>query len=412
MNFIFNKSTQINNYNNPSDNQVLILNNKNKSYGLSSIVPDDLVIKQYFSNTKYECHIAFYDSFPGYKNAEYELLKRFKRICEKNNIGVFIIYSNNIIQNGELRGININDIDSSNILCVISLHFNSPKTTKHYTLMTIWNPIKFHSGESWENTCSVDGFLSAYSDNIDNFVTSISSKPIVGYLNPSISEPIFDFTFGQRSEASQLLSSKVALLPVGDRRSQPCSPYGAAEENFGKYKCFYAGMNWHMSTDPYRVNVYNLIKELDKTDIINIYGLKNNWTGYACYKEEIPFDGYSIVQKIHDCGVCIVLSSQPHIDDSVCSCRLFEGLAAGVPIIADKNPFFITWFGDNLFYIDTEDTDAAVSQIKTYIEYIEENPEEVLVKMENCRKIFLEHFILDKQFLDIINKIRETNGFP
>ena len=213
MNFIFNKSTQINNYNNPSDNEGFILNNKNKSYGVSSIVPDDLVIKQYFSNTKYKRHIAFYDSFPGYKNAEYELLKRFKRICEKNNIGVFIIYSNNIIQNGELRGININDIDSSNILCVISLHFNSPKTTKHYTLMTIWNPIKFHSGESWENTCSVDGFLSAYSDNIDNFVRSKSNKPIVGYLNPSISEPILDFTFGQRSEASQLLSSKVALLP-------------------------------------------------------------------------------------------------------------------------------------------------------------------------------------------------------
>jgi len=40
---------------------------------------------------------------------------------------------------------------------------------------------------------------------------------------------------GQRSEASQLLSSKVALLPVGDRRSQPCSPIGAAEENFGDF---------------------------------------------------------------------------------------------------------------------------------------------------------------------------------
>jgi hypothetical protein len=255
--------------------------------------------------------------------------------------------------------------------------------------MTIWNPIKFHSGESWENTCSVDGFLSAYSDNIDDFVRSISNKPIVGYLNPSISEPILDFTFGQSHVVAQQLTAEGVSRPA----------------LFGNYTCFYAGMNWHMSTDPYRVNVYNLIKELDKTDIINIYGLKNNWTGYACYKEEIPFDGYSIVQKIHDCGVCIVLSSQPHIDDSVCSCRLFEGLAAGVPIIADKNPFFITWFGDNLFYIDTEDTDAAVSQIKTYIEYIKENPEEVLVKIENCRKIFLEYFILDKQFLDIIQKL-------
>lgn len=365
MNFILNRNRYRVNNASSNDNRFTLLN---KSYGESSIVPDDLVIKHYFTNTKYKYHVAFYDSFPGHKNAEYELLKRFKRICDKNNIGFLVILKDNIIQNGELRDININDIDSTYIKCVISLHFISPKTTKHYTLITIWNPIKFHGDISWVNTLNVDGYLSAYSNNIDSFVRSKSNKPIIGYLNPSISEPILDFTFGE-------------------------------------YKCFYAGMNWHMSYDSFRVNIYNLIKELDKSDIISIYGLKKNWTGYECYKEEIPFDGYSIVQKIHDCGICIVLSSQPHIDDSVCSCRIFEGLAAGVPIIADKNPFFITWFGDNLFYIDTEDTETAVSQIKTYIDYIKENPEEVMVKLENCRKIFLEHFILDKQFLYILEKL-------
>jgi hypothetical protein len=227
--------------------------------------------------------------------------------------------------------------------------------------------------------------LSAQSDNIDKYVRSSSIKPILGYLNPSISEPILDLTFGE---------SENAKLPSTN-----------SVDKSGKYKIFYAGMNWNISSDPHRKNIYNLIKELDNIDIINIYGLKKNWNGYECYKGEIPFDGYSIVDKIHDSGICLVLSSQPHIEDSVCSCRLFEGLAAGVPIIADKNPFFIKWFGDNLFYINTSDTGAAVSQINTYMDYIEKNPQEVRVKLENCRNIFLERFLLDKQFLNILDKI-------
>lgn len=326
-------------------------------------------ILKYFRKTTCKYHIAFYNTFPGFKNPEFELLKRLQIACNNHNIGFFVIHNNNIIQNGELRGANINDIDTIHILCAISLHFNTPKTSKHYTLMTIWNPLQFHSNISWKNTFSVDGYLSAYSDNIDNFVTTNTGKPIIGYLNPTICDPILDFTFG-------------------------------------KYICFYAGMNWSISYDTFRVNIYNLIKALDNSDtLLSIYGPKKSWMGYKCYQEEIPFDGYSIIQKIHDCGICLVLSSQPHINDSVSSCRIFEGLAAGVPIISDKNPFVQKWFGDNVLYIDTEDAGACLVQINEHVAFIREHSEDMLVKMENCRRIFLDNFLLDQQLLKVLMRV-------
>jgi hypothetical protein len=73
MNFIFKNYLQFNDYNTSSDNKTLMLINKNKSYGVTPVIPDDLIIKQYFTRTKYTRHVAFYDSFPGYKNADYEL---------------------------------------------------------------------------------------------------------------------------------------------------------------------------------------------------------------------------------------------------------------------------------------------------------------------------------------------------
>lgn len=318
-------------------------------------------------------YIAFYNTFPGYINAEYELLLRFEKICNKFNIGFIMISNTNIILNDELKGININETNNLNILFILSLHFLSPKTTKYFTVITLWNPIKFHDILSWVNTYSVDGYLSAHSENIDNYIKSNSNKPFLGYLNPTINEPILDFSFG-------------------------------------RYKCFYIGMNFDLEQDNIRKKIFDLINRLDETDMIEFYGPDKFWNNkkkYKSYIGSIPFDGgKAIVKTINECGVCLVLSSDLHIEDGVNSCRIFEGLAAGVPIISDKNPFVQKWFGDNIFYIDNEDSSIAVEQIKEHIEFFKNNPKETLEKMKNCRKIFLNNFLLEKQFLQMINNVQ------
>lgn len=316
-------------------------------------------------------YIAFYNTF-GNLNAEYELLLRFEKICNKLNIGFLMISNANIILNDEFKGININETNNLNILFIVSLHYLSPKTTKYFTVISLWNPIKFHNRLSWINTYSADGYLSAYSENIDNYVKSNSNKPFLGYLNPTISEPILDFSFG-------------------------------------RYKCFYIAMYFNLEKDNIRKKIFDLINILDEKDMIEFYGPDKFWNDkkkYKSYVGSIPFDGAeTIVKTINECGVCLVLSSDLHIEDGVNSCRIFEGLAAGVPIISDKNPFVQKWFGDNIFYIDNEDSSIAVEQIKEHIEFFKNNPNETLEKMKNCREIFLKNFLLEKQFLQMINNV-------
>jgi glycosyltransferase involved in cell wall biosynthesis len=87
--------------------------------------------------------------------------------------------------------------------------------------------------------------------------------------------------------------------------------------------------------------------------------------------------------------------------DGIASNRLFEGLAAGVPLICDKNPFIQEWFKDNVFYIDTSRTNCA-EQIINHIIYIRANPSIVLKKMAKCRKIFIDNFLLDKQISSLL----------
>jgi glycosyltransferase involved in cell wall biosynthesis len=317
-------------------------------------------------------YIAFYNTF-GNLNAEYELLLRFEKICNELNIGFLMISNANIILNDELKGININETNSLNILFIISMHHFSPKTTKYFTLITLWHPIRSIRYESeWKNTYSADGYLSAYSEKIDNYVKSNSNKPFLGYLNPTIGLPVLDFSFG-------------------------------------RYKCFYIAIYYLLEKDNIRKNIFNLINILDETDMIEFYGPDKFWNNkkkYKSYIGSIPFDGgKTIVKTINECGVCLVLSSDLHIEDGVNSCRIFEGLAAGVPIISDKNPFIQKWFGDNIFYIDNQDSSIAVEQIKEHIEFFKNNPNETLEKMKKCREIFLNNFLLEKQFLKVINDV-------
>lgn len=333
-------------------------------------------IEDYFNKSTYSYHIIFYDTWPTINNAEKELLKRFQFACNKINSDFITCTNEGIINNNHpLKNIKITNIDKKYINCVISMHYSSPKNSNHLTLMTLWNPIDFHKTNiDISNTINSDGFISCYSDIVDNFFMNKCNKKVIGYINHTLSEPILDYSFGV-------------------------------------YKCFYVGINWEKVNTliPERKKILNLLKKLEYADLVQIYGPKKMlnvdvWEGYKSYIGEIPFDGVSTIYEINKAGICLVLSSVSHIKSEICSNRLFEGLAAGVPIIADQNPFIKRWFSDNILYINTDDEDC-FEQLQNHIIYIKENKNIMLKKMENCREIFQSNFLLDKQLKTLIDSL-------
>lgn len=350
----------------------------------------DTNIQPYFKNSKFKTHIAVYDTWPNINNAEKEVLFRIVHACNMisvgviviNNAGIIIDLKNSPINNPNLKmltNMHLNQIPKEYISFVLSLHFDSPKTTLHYTLHALWNPLNFMVEPTHvKNLKSFDGYLSCHSNPIDNAIKKYARANIVGNLNHTLSCPI---------------------LNVSDFRND--------------ITCFYIGINWEQLNKmvPSRKLVLDLLKKLDND--VCIYGPRmisnvNVWQNWNQYKGEIPFDGVSIVNVIKRCGACLVLSSPSHMQFEISSNRLFEGLAAGVPLICDSHPFIEKWFGDNVFYIDINDP-TCHEQVLRHIAFIKDpnNTEVVIHKLQECRNVFLKNFMMHRQLETIINNVKQ-----
>jgi glycosyltransferase involved in cell wall biosynthesis len=316
--------------------------------------------------------LAFYDTWPDINNAEKECLIRFEYACKENNILYLLINNDGMIKNNNLYGININNIEKKYINAIISLHWDSPKNSDHYTINFLWNPIEFYDKNNIQKILDYDAYVSCYSPIMDKFIELYSDKKIIGYVNHSLCTPILNY-------------------------------------DFTSFKCFYVGINWELCTNK-ATRYSRLLKLLDSNNLINIYGPKNFlginiWEGYTSYSGEINFDGTSIIHEINKSGICLVLSSESHKNSQICSNRLFEGLAAGVPLICDNNPFIRKIFNNNVFYIDGIDEELSYHQIIDHINFIKNNIDIVKNKIEECRKIFLDKFLLSKQLNELFNNI-------
>lgn len=350
-------------------------------------------IETYFKHSTFTFHIGLYDTWPTINNAEKEMLFRILHACNLISVGVIVITNDgtitgvsNIVDNNfvKLKNLNLNHVPTKYISFVLSLHYDSPKTTHHRTLHALWNPINYmNESEHIKQFKSFDGYLSCYSNLLDVFKTKITNKPIVGYLNHTLSTPIHDIS-----------------LTFNDNLT-----------------CFYAGINWEKINPHHKLlrqNVLHLLKKLESCKLVSIYGpIKflnvNVWEGFASYKKEIPFDGVSVIHEIKKCGICLVLSSMSHIKYEIASMRLFEGLAAGVPLICDNHSFVHKWFGNNVFYIDINDPNCH-EQVKDHIEFIKNNNDVVIEKLKRCREIFLTNFLMHEQIKTLINSVNAVTN--
>ncbi|NHO34402.1 glycosyltransferase family protein [Acetobacter fallax] len=186
---------------------------------------------------------------------------------------------------------------------------------------------------------------------------------------------------------------------------EPCFAPNITE----KSKLFYIGINWERINGE-KGRYHDLLALLDKENLIQIYGPKTflgvePWAGFISYSGELPFDGKSVVKSINASGICLVLSSGAHQKSGIMSNRLFEGLAAGAVIIANRNPFIMKYFSDCVYCVDDSLNSAAfASTIRDVVLHIRANVEEARDMAIRAQKRFLESFTLEKGLTDIIQR--------
>ena len=162
-------------------------------------------------------------------------------------------------------------------------------------------------------------------------------------------------------------------------------------------KLFYCGANWDKkrSTGEYR----KMFCLLDKTNYLDVYGLKSKWkhtpNSYGGY---VPFDGTSLLDKMKECGIVLVLHSEELFNGGAISSRIFEASAASCVSISDPHPFIKKYFGDNVLYLDhTQKGEDLFKQIDKYVLWIKENPKKAEEMARNCYQIAAEQFSLESQ---------------
>ncbi len=305
--------------------------------------------------------------WPGVKAAEDEVIARLKIAARALDLECLVVDSHARIIDPPHRQLTREDVDF-----VLSLHFETPKQFDIFSFVTLWNPLEFYHEWGYRkftrHLLTHDDFLSCDSISGDDHILRSISRcgnregPLFRFY-PTLSEPILEPTLGER-------------------------------------RLFYVGINWEkLSQRPGRHD--GLLGLLDESGDLRIYGPRvyngvKVWSGFKSYLGPIPFDGVSVVRRIHEAGISLVLSSKAHCESEMMSSRIFESAAAGAVIISNENPFARRHFGDSLLYIDTTlPARETCRQVRSHLEWIKSEPDNALDLARRSQQIFREHFRLD-----------------
>lgn len=142
-----------------------------------------------------------------------------------------------------------------------------------------------------------------------------------------------------------------------------------------------------------------LQQKLGEKDYTNFFGSLDIGKNYlSAYRGAIKYDGETVLNKISEMGICLILHSNVHIQHKIPSGRIFEAAAASAVIISDLNPFVREHFGDSVLYIDQE-ADDIFEQIDAHMNWILEHPKEALEMARRSHEIFEKNFLLENQLL-------------
>lgn len=337
-------------------------------------------------NDKFEYKNAFgiVNPWPGDMSAESEVLARVKKAAD--DIGLNCVMLSNfghILDENQKQTKNFvkeNDLDF-----IISTHYETPKIMDSFYYHTLWNPPEIPL-------------------NLEYYTERVTNQYI---MNDDFL--IYDFG-GMSNHLKSMLINKPRTLEGASTLVASFPESAIIEPKLKNPKLFYCGMNWE------RV-VHNssrhegLFKLLDETGNVKFFGPDKNpawgniapWEGYKSYQYPIPFDGFSILKEINECGITLVLSSDIHRRAGAATNRTYEACAGGSVIISDNNPFMQHYFKDAALFINynKKNPKDTFSQIMEKYEWIMNNKDEALDLAKKSQAIFKEKFTLNKQLKDI-----------
>lgn len=323
--------------------------------------------------------------WPGGKSAEFEVIAR--TISAAEDAGMECVPLSNFSQILDRKTQLTTDrfADADELDFVISTHYETHKTLDLFYYHTLWNPpeiplnLSDYDTRITNNYMMNDDFL-IYDDGgmADHLRCILMDKPRT------------------LEGASSLTASFPERCMLKPRLDNP--------------KMFYCGMNWEcvVSNSNRHQGLFKLLDETGKVkffgpDKVKEWGGRRPWAGYKCYQYSIPFDGFSILKEINDCGICLVLSSDIHRRAGAATNRTYEACAAGAVMISDDNPFMLKYFKDAALFIqyNKRDPQDTFCQLMEKYEWVVSHKEEALKLAQRAQQIFREHFTMDGQLRKI-----------
>jgi len=257
---------------------------------------------------------------------------------------------------------------------VLSLTHQDPKLTPFPTYGVLTAPTRWYETPRFiRNILTYDGYLT---------------------VTPGTEEWLGDLTFGARKTNT----------PVGFYANTVLSLESESTLDFSNANLAYVGTNW----DGSRHNA--LFTELRKEPFMHFYGPEASWNGYGhSYKGSLPFDGDSLLQALRNAGVGLCIEHPDFQSEGIPTNRIFETIASGAVAICSRSAFNKRWFGDNVLYVDIDESPAKVSaQIKAHVSWVRTHADEAAVMAANAQAAYRENLSPEKMLENLFTYHEEN----
>jgi hypothetical protein len=320
--------------------------------------------------------------WPGSNNAETEVIRRIQFVASKYGHQCDVLNNHGTLLH-QMQDVGNKTTQPGDYEFIISAHFLTPKVVDSYYYHVLWNPIHYIF-EDPANPVSINNILSC-----DDFLQSNAEK-CIQYLES------FAHAKGRFDNGVQRFFASAPDIGLRPKLNE-------------KFKIFYCGINWELYFSS-KGRFYDYFQELDGRDCARFFGPREingakPWGDFVSYAGEVPFDGVSILKRIHECGVSLVLQSDAHErSGGMQTNRLFESLAAGALVIANPCDFLEKEFGDSILYINhfRHGSSQMAQETLDHVEWIRNNLAEAQQKAVRSQEIFREKFSMDVQLGELI----------
>lgn len=331
--------------------------------------------------------IGVVNPWPGDQSAEAEVLSRMKAAAADIGLNYFMLDNFAHILDKNTQKATDHYIEPDALEFVITTHYDTEKTVDAFYYHTLWNPPEIPL-------------------NLPDYDTRVTNNYLMNddYL-------IYDFG-GMSNHLKGILLNKPRTIEEASALTASFPVSKILRPKLEHPKLFYCGMNWEkvVNSSNRHEGLFRLLDQTGKIkffgpDKVKAWGGLRPWEGYECYQYSIPFDGFSILKEINDCGICLVLSSDIHRRAGAATNRTYEACAAGAVIISDDNEFMQHYFKDAALFINYNKNNPrdTFDQIMEKYAWVTAHKEEALELARRAQEIFKQHFSLDRQFLKIVN---------